>query len=260
MEIQKNIPTFINSEKSDKKKSGTKDSEYLFTPGWKIVQEIRKMMDKHNLMMPVSVVSEEHQMVEYPVYKMINGKVISFIKKENLSVVTVEYTWIDTESGEMAGPYRMITSGSNGIDKSTASALSAAERYIFLKFFHIPCKDNGIELDAHDSQHIPGIKEQPVDATESQIARHRSGCPIRTVPSVEPAISEMPQPRPSYGPEYQDSVNAIAMFARGTQSHTETVNRELAKLASAGYPASDKMFIETLVNIADELRLKNRQK
>lgn len=257
MEIQKKIPTFINSEKSDKKKSGTKDSEYLFTPGWKIVQEIRKQMDFHNLMMPISVVSEEHQMVEYPVYKMIDNKVVSFIKKENLSVVTVEYTWIDIDSGETAGPYRMITSGSNGIDKSTASALSAAERYIFLKFFHIPCKDNGIELDAHDSENIPGIKEQPVGATDGQIARQRSGSPIRTVPPAEPAIPGIPQPRPAYGPEYQEAVNAIAMFGRGTQSHTETVNRELAKLAAAGYPVSDRMFIETLVNIADERRLKN---
>lgn len=257
MEIQKNVPTFLNSEKSDKKKSGSKDSEYLFTPGWKIVETIRKEMDRLGLMMPVSIVSEEHQMVEYPVYKILGEKVVSFIKKENLSVVTVEYTWVDTATGETAGPFRMITSGANGVDKSTASALSAAERYIFLKFFHIPCRDTGIELDAHDASNIPGLKEQPANATDGQVAGYRNGNPIRTIPPAEPPIPDMPKPQPAYGPEYQDAVNAIAMFGKGTQSHTDTVNRELARLAAAGYPANDRRFIETLVQIADERRLKN---
>ena len=265
MEIQKAVPTFTNSEKSDKKKSGSKDSEYLFTPGWQIAQAIRNLMDKYNLMMPISVQSEEHQMVEYPVYKIIDGKVVSFIKKENLSVLSVEYTWVDTESGETAGPYMMITSGANGIDKSTASALSTAERYIFLKFFHIPCKDAGIELDSHDSSNIPGLKDQPIGATDSQIAKHRSGSPIRPIPPAEPAIPQAPAqpgtPMPTafkYGKEYEDALNAIAMFGRGTQSHTDAVNKELGKLATAGYPVTDKLFIETLVLIAEERRIKKR--
>lgn len=265
MAIQKAVPTFTNSEKSDKKKSGSKDSEYLFTPGWQIAQAIRELMDKHNIMMPISVLSEEHQMVEYPVYKIIDGKVTSFLKKENLSVLTVEYTWVDTESGEMAGPYKMITAGANGIDKSTASALSTAERYIFLKFFHIPCKDAGIELDSHDSSNIPGLKDQPYGATDSQIARHQTESPVRRIPSAEPAIPKTPvQPSkpwpatPKYGKEYEDALNAIAMFGKGTQSHTNIVNSELGKLATAGYPVTDKLFVETLVLIAEERRMKNR--
>lgn len=254
-EIQKAVPSFLNSEKSDKKKSGSKDSEYLFTPGWQIIQSIRAEMDKRNIMMPVSVISEQHEMVEYPVYKYVDGRVVSFIKKENLSTITMEYTWVDTVSGETAGPYRMIASGANGTDKSTASALSTAERYIFLKFFHIPCKDAGIELDSHDSSHIPGFKEQPVGATEAQIAKSKAE-PIRQIPPAETIAT--PTTRPNYGKEYEEAINAIAMFAVGTQSHTEAVNRELGKLALYGYPASDKMFIETLIKIADERRTKGK--
>lgn len=255
-EIQKAIPTFLNSEKADKKKAGSKDSEYLFTPGWQIVQAIRAEMDNRDIMMPVSVISETHEMVEYPVYKYVDGRVVSFIKKENLSTITVEYTWIDTVTGETAGPYRMIASGANGTDKSTASALSTAERYIFLKFFHIPCKDAGIELDAHDASNIPGFREQPAGATEAQIAKSKVSEPIRQIPPAE--IPATPMTRPTYGKEYEDAINTIAMFAVGTQSHTEAVNRVLGALALAGYPAADKMFVETLIQIADERRTKAR--
>lgn len=270
MEIQKAIPAFVNSEKSDKKKPGSKNSEYLYTPGWQIVEAVRKELDSRGIMMPISVISEEHKMVEYPVYKVINGNVVSFIKKENLSVITMEYSWVDTDSGETAGPYRMIASGANGIDKSTAAALSTAERYAILKFFHVPCKDAGVELDAHDSTNIPGLKDQPMNATDSQIAGHKNGSPIRQIPSAEPpmppqypqypsqqAYSQQTLPKPGYGKEYEEAVNRIAMFGKGTQSHTEAVNAELAKLSTAGYPVGDRNFVETLILIADEKRLKN---
>lgn len=260
LEVQKAVTTFSNTEAAEKKKAGTKTSEYKYTPGWQITGEVRAQMDKLGLMMPVSIIREEHQMVEYPVYKLVNGVVTSFLKKENLSVVTMEYTWIDTETGEKAGPFQMIASGSNGIDKSTASAISAAERYIFLKFFHIATKDND-ELDAHDASSIPGLKEQPETATDSQVAKHKAGM-NRTVPAQETQQQMPPQAQPQppapqqmqFGKEYEQAVNEIAMFAIGTKSHAEAVNRAVTFLASAGYPAGDKFFVDTLVSIADNRR------
>jgi hypothetical protein len=260
LEVQKAVTSFSNTEAAEKKKAGTKTSEYKYTPGWQITGEVRAQMDKLGLMMPVSIIREEHQMVEYPVYKLVNGVVTSFLKKENLSVVTMEYTWIDTETGEKAGPFQMIASGSNGIDKSTASAISAAERYIFLKFFHIATKDND-ELDAHDASSIPGLKEQPETATDSQVAKHKAGM-NRTVPAQETQQQMPPQAQPQppapqqmqFGKEYEQAVNEIAMFAIGTKSHAEAVNRAVTFLASAGYPAGDKFFVDTLVSIADNRR------
>lgn len=260
LEVQKAVTSFSNTEAAEKKKAGTKTSEYKYTPGWQITGEVRAQMDRLGLMMPVSIIREEHQMVEYPVYKLVNGVVTSFLKKENLSVVTMEYTWIDTETGEKAGPFQMIASGSNGIDKSTASAISAAERYIFLKFFHIATKDND-ELDAHDASSIPGLKEQPETATDSQVAKHKAGM-NRTVPAQETQQQMPPQAQPQppapqqmqFGKEYEQAVNEIAMFAIGTKSHAEAVNRAVTFLASAGYPAGDKFFVDTLVSIADNRR------
>lgn len=260
LEVQKAVTSFSNTEAAEKKKAGTKTSEYKYTPGWQITGEVRAQMDKLGLMMPVSIIREEHQMVEYPVYKLVNGVVTSFLKKENLSVVTMEYTWIDTETGEKAGPFQMIASGSNGIDKSTASAISAAERYIFLKFFHIATKDND-ELDAHDASSIPGLKEQPETATDTQVAKHKAGM-NRTVPAQETQQQMPPQAQPQppapqqmqFGKEYEQAVNEIAMFAIGTKSHAEAVNRAVTFLASAGYPAGDKFFVDTLVSIADNRR------
>lgn len=260
LEVQKAVTSFSNTEAAEKKKAGTKTSEYKYTPGWQITGEVRAQMDKLGLMMPVSIIREEHQMVEYPVYKLVNGVVTSFLKKENLSVVTMEYTWVDTETGEKAGPFQMIASGSNGIDKSTASAISAAERYIFLKFFHIATKDND-ELDAHDASSIPGLKEQPETATDTQVAKHKAGM-NRTVPAQETQQQMPPQAQPQppapqqmqFGKEYEQAVNEIAMFAIGTKSHAEAVNRAVTFLISAGYPAGDKFFVDTLVSIADNRR------
>lgn len=260
LEVQKAVTSFNNTEAAEKKKAGTKTSEYKYTPGWQITEEVRTQMDRLGLMMPVSIIREEHQMVEYPVYKLVNGVVTSFLKKENLSVVTMEYTWIDAETGEKAGPFQMIASGSNGIDKSTASAISAAERYIFLKFFHIATKDND-ELDAHDASSIPGLKEQPETATDAQVAKHKAGM-NKTVPAQETQQQMPPQAQPQppapqqmqFGKEYEQAVNEIAMFAIGTKSHTEAVNRAVTFLASAGYPAGDKFFVDTLVSIANNRR------
>ena len=266
LEIQRELTSFTNSEPAEKTKAGTKDPEYRYVPGWQITDQVRALMDKYGLMMPVNVLKEEHEMVEYPVYKILDGKVTSFVKKENLSVITMQYTWIDCETGETAGPFQMVASGSNGIDKSTASALSTAERYIFLKFFHIPTKDND-ELDAHDSSFIPGLKEQPVTATDSQIARDKTGRKA-SVPQTHqgnkpPVQQKQPQQqpltqnaRPSYGQEYEEAVNSIAMFARDTPSHIETVNRVLRMLQPYGYPVGETGFINTLVAVADERRLK----
>lgn len=251
MEVQKALTSFINTEASDKTKPGSKTSEYKYVPGWQITQEVRKQMDNHGLMMPVSIISENHQMVEYPVYKMIDGKVVSFVKKENLSVITMQYTWVDTETGETTEPYVMVASGANGIDKSTASALSAAERYIFLKFFHIPTKDAD-ELDAHDSANIPGMNNLHVNATDSQIARYKDE--TRPTTLYPQPLASQPTPACTYGQEYEAAVNAIAMFAKGTQSHTDCVNRTIVSLSRAGYPTNDKAFIDTLVETANDRR------
>ncbi len=170
MQIQRTCPSFSNTEPSEKKKQGSKASSYDYTPGWKIVETVKGLMNNAGLMLLTNIKEEKHEMIDYPVYKIINGQLTTCQKKELLSTLKVEFTWLDTESGEKTEPFMMVASGANGTDKSTASALSFAERYFLLKFFHLTTKDPTEELDAHDSSYIPGLKDQPVDATMEQMA------------------------------------------------------------------------------------------
>lgn len=160
MLIQKSIKNFENSEDSEKREPGTNRSAYRFTPGWVITEKIREKMDEQNLMLIPEFTTEKVETMEYPVYKMINNTAMTFTKREIHFVVNAKFTWIDTETGEKAGPFPIIASGMNGTDKSCASAIAQAERYFFLKFFHIATRDKEAEPDAHDSETVTGIPHE----------------------------------------------------------------------------------------------------
>lgn len=155
-QIQKAFKTFAVTEDSEKKSDGGK-STYKYTPGWKIVEMLREQMDALGLMLVPAFTVGKCDVIEYPVYKLIGGTPMSFPKKEVHVIVNATFTWVDTTTGETAGPYPFVGAGANGTDKSTAAALSNAERYFLLKFFHITTREKDEELDAHDSDTVPGI-------------------------------------------------------------------------------------------------------
>lgn len=200
MEIQKAIVTFAVSEESDKKAPSGK-SEYKYTPGWEIIEKLRTFMDTKGLMLLPNCVSKENKLIEYPVYKNFNGKPLSFIKKEMYVEVTMEFTWLDTTTGEKAGPFISFGFGANGTDKSGATAMSMAERYFLLRFFHFTTREANEEPDAHDSGFIPGIgrAEQPQNLSPAQSVQAEQ-VPL---PAYAPAPQAQPQPQPQYQPQYQ---------------------------------------------------------
>lgn len=155
-QIQKAFKTFAVTEDSEKKGDGGK-STYKYTPGWKITEMLREQMDALGLMLVPEFSVGRCDLIEYPVYKLIGGSPMSFPKKEVHVIVNAKFTWVDTTTGETAGPYPFIGAGANGTDKSTAAAFSNAERYFLLKFFHITTREKDDELDAHDSDSVPGI-------------------------------------------------------------------------------------------------------
>ena len=157
MDIQRSVKPFGNTEDSDKLDPKSGKSKYRYTPGWQIVETVKALMDSHGLMLVPDFQFKQLDLIEYPVYLDYRGTPTSFLKKEMHIAIEAQYTWIDTESGEKAGPFRITSSGANGTDKSTASALALAERYFLLKFFHITTRDADEEPDAHDSDNIPGL-------------------------------------------------------------------------------------------------------
>lgn len=159
MQLQKAFKTFAQSEDSEKKDGKTSRSAYRYAPGWEITEKIREQMDALGLMLVPDCRFKQIDLIEYPVYKIIgsNPNPMSFTKKEMHVAIEADFTWVDTATGEKEGPFHIVASGANGTDKSTASALALAERYFFLKFFHITTHEPSDEPDAHDSDSVPGI-------------------------------------------------------------------------------------------------------
>jgi hypothetical protein len=172
LDIQKAFATFAQSEDSGKK-ARDGQSEYKYTPGWLIIESLRKKMDALGLMLLPQFSVVDTRLIDYPVYKLINGKPMAFEKKEMYVTVNANFTWLDTDSGETAGPFNVCAAGANGTDKGMVSAISFAERYFLLKFFHITTRENVEEPDAVDSDALPGIPagSQPMAASGYQAAQ-----------------------------------------------------------------------------------------
>lgn len=70
-QIQKEVRTFDLTADSDKEDPKTKKSAYRYTPGWKITETVRDIMDRLGLMLVPDFSMERSETIEYPVYKML---------------------------------------------------------------------------------------------------------------------------------------------------------------------------------------------
>ena len=285
--IQKQFTSFEVSEDSEKKNNGGKPA-YQFTPGWQIVEGIRKAMDAANLMLIPEYEKDDVRLIEYPLYKLVEGKPVTFTKKEIHIVLTANFTWMDVDSGEKAGPFRIVASGANGTDKSCASALALAERYFLLKFFHITTHDKDEEPDAHDSGTVPGIptSEQPYNAPYNA-APQPVICPAMPAGGAYLAPPQPACAQPFYGtpqgpyisvpqsgqtapvapsatlfdvnhPAIENAVQRLANFQLDTPTFQTELNKVICELASVGFKSFDPLFLENLRE-ASQARREGRQ-
>lgn len=200
--IQKMIKTFANEEDSDKKDASGAPA-YRYTPGWKIIETIREHMDNYGIMLLTDCVRQESKLIDYLVYKDFHGQAMSFSKKEMFVQVEVAFTWIDTDTGEKAGPFVGYGYGANGTDKSGATALSMAKRYFLMNFFQFTTRELADEQDAHDSGNIPGFApgQEPRNLNNGR-AVQAVPAPQPYVPAAQPFVPQgqaYPQPQ-TYSP------------------------------------------------------------
>ena len=120
---------------------GSSSAGYRYVSGSKVLDIVRPKMDELGLLLVQQVDSIENERMDY--------QVNSGPKSEILTKVMMTFTWVDSESGETL-PVRFGANGQNGWDKGLGSALTYAERYFLLKFFHIATDED--DVDARPSE------------------------------------------------------------------------------------------------------------
>ena len=123
-----------------------KAATYNYVAGSKVLDFIRPKMDELGLLLVQQVDSIDNERIDY--------QVKSGPKSEILSKVMMTFTWIDSESGETL-PVKFGANGQNSWDKGLGSALTYAERYFLLKFFHIATDEDDVDALKRDENPQP---------------------------------------------------------------------------------------------------------
>lgn len=121
LEIQKEVDSFTKDKKG---------MNYQYVTGEQVLNKIRPLMNAKGLLLKQEILSVENERMDYTTN---SGK----DKSEVLSSVAQRFTWIDTDTDEK-DENLFHGNGLNDWDKGLGSALTYAERYFLLKFFHVP--------------------------------------------------------------------------------------------------------------------------
>ena len=124
---------------------------YKYVTGDKLLGEIKPMMNNLGLLLKQEVLSIENTRQDYATAK---GN-----KSEILSKVMMKFTWIDTETGEK-DENLFGANGQNDWEKGLGSALTYAERYFLLKYFHIATDEDDIDNDQRKTSAPVVVKDE----------------------------------------------------------------------------------------------------
>jgi len=135
LEIQKDVDNFTKDKKG---------FNYTYTTGNQVLSKIRPKMNELGILLKQEVLSVHNERIDYVTGSAGKEK----NKSEVLSSVAQRFTWIDCESNERE-ECLWHGNGMNDWDKGLGSALTYAERYFLLKFFHVPTDedDNDVRQD-----------------------------------------------------------------------------------------------------------------
>lgn len=116
-----------------------KDSKsfgYQYVSGSKVLEHIKPMMNELGIILKQEVLDIDNTRQDYTTK---NG-----LKSEILTKATMRFTWIDCETGEK-DENLFAANGQNDWEKGLGSALTYAERYFLLKYFHISTDEDDID-------------------------------------------------------------------------------------------------------------------
>ena len=115
----------------------TQGNNFKYVSGTKVLDAIKPLMNHYGILLKMEVISIDNQRNDYATKSNPN-------KSEILSKVMMKFTWIDVETGEK-DENLFGANGQNDWDKGVGSAMTYAERYFLLKFFHIATDEDDID-------------------------------------------------------------------------------------------------------------------
>jgi len=127
-----------------------KGHNYNYVTGNKLLSFIKPLMEENNLILKQEILSIDNERMDY---KTKYGE-----KSEILTKVMMRFTWIDCETGE-TDVNLFGANGQNDWEKGLGSALTYAERYFLLKYFHISTDED--DVDNPDRKKEKAIQAPP---------------------------------------------------------------------------------------------------
>ena len=118
-----------------------KGNNYTYVTGNKILGFIKPLMDENGLILKQEILSIDNERQDY---KTGIGTQYEKEKSEILTKVMMRFTWVDCETGE-TDVNLFGANGQNEWEKGLGSALTYAERYFLLKYFHIATDEDDID-------------------------------------------------------------------------------------------------------------------
>ena len=206
---------------------GSDSAGYRYVSGSKVLDIVRPKMDELGLLLVPQVDSIENERIDY--------QVKSGAKSEILTKVMMTFTWIDAESG-FTLPVKFGANGQNGWDKGLGSALTYAERYFLLKFFHI----------ATDEDDVDALKKE--DASPAR--------PMPKTPKTVYSASSQPERKKVLKPGTKGWEHAVERVAKGEPGLMDKIreNYEWDEQAEADF--ADAVFNYNIDNRDDNGQLK----
>lgn len=162
------------------KRGRNKIQSYDFVTESDLADFVRPLLAERKVFLHQSMV--DHDM--HDLYKTQSGNIMY------LTIVTVDFTWVDGETGETLPPQRFMGYGADTGDKGLPKALTAATKYALMKTFLISTGDDP-ESDERVDRAVPanGDSGQPrVSRRAPSGTQQRGG---RSTVPTQPQITEL---------------------------------------------------------------------
>jgi hypothetical protein len=152
-----------------------KDSKsfgYQYVSGSKVLEHIKPLMNEYGIILKQEVLDIDNTRQDYTTK--------SGSKSEILTKAIMRFTWIDCSTGEK-DENMFAANGQNDWEKGLGSALTYAERYFLLKYFHISTDEDDID----NPNRKPEVVSKPTTKTS-----HSTKATISDLSKVKEMLSK----------------------------------------------------------------------